>query len=89
MKVKIAVISGLILACTAVPRAQGDPETGPYLDDAMLPAAPVMYEDAESTNSVIFLMPKNQSFSAWTEGSFKADGIEQFAISNDDRIFLL
>lgn len=82
MNVRIAIIAGLISACTSVLYAQDDPQNGPYLFDAIIPAIPVMYEGADSMHGAIFLMPVDQSFSAWTKVSSNEVGIEHFPKSD-------
>jgi hypothetical protein len=82
MNIKIAIITGVILACASVPRAQNVSQNDPNLNDATLPAVPVMYERAESTNGTIFLVPIDQSFSASTEGSSSPDGTEYSPMGN-------
>jgi hypothetical protein len=89
MHVKIAIIAGLIMACTSVLHAQDDPQNGPYIYGAIIPAVPAMYAGADSTNGVIFLMPVDQSYSAWTEVSSNADGIEHPAMSNEYPLLFL
>ena len=78
MKVKIAIITGLFLACASVPRAQENPQNSEHLYDAVIPAAPMMYDDAQSTDEALFPVPTDQSYSAWTDGSSNTDGIDDF-----------
>jgi hypothetical protein len=89
MNVKIAIIAGLVMVCTPALRAQDDPQNGPYIYDAIIPAVPAMYAGADSTNGVIFLMPVDQSYSAWTEVSSNVDGIEHPAMSSEYPLLFL
>jgi hypothetical protein len=82
MNIKIAIITGVILACVSVPRAQNVSQNGPYLNEAALPEAPAIYETAASTNDAILLVPRDQSVSTWTERLSNADGIEHVPMSN-------
>ena len=76
MKTRIAITAGLVLACTSVLRAQDDPQNGPYPYEAIIPAVPMMYEGADSTNVAFFLTPTDPYFSAWTEESSTAGELE-------------
>jgi hypothetical protein len=89
MNVRIAIIAGRIMACTSVLYAQDDPQNGPYLFDAIIPPIPVIYEGAESTHGAIFLMPVDQSFSAWEEVPSHAVGIEHPGVGNEYPLLIL
>lgn len=89
MKVKIAIIAGLFMACASVLRAQDAPQSGQYMDDPVIPAASVMYESDDSTPGAIFLMPVDQSFSAWAEVPANAAGVEHPATGNANSLLLL
>lgn len=89
MNFKIAIMAGLISACTFVLHAQDDPQNGPYIDDAILPAVPVMYEGADSTNAVLFMVPVDPSFSAWKDVPSSAVGIEHHGAGNEYPLLIL
>lgn len=82
MNVKIAIISGLIMACATVLRAEEDPQNEQRLYNALIPAVPVIYENADSTNVAFFLTPADPFFSASTEESSQADELEPFSESD-------
>lgn len=89
MNVKIAIIVGLSIACTSVLRAQDAPQSGRYTDDAIIPAISVIYEGDDSTHGAIFLMPVDQSFSAWEDVASDTVGGEHPAMGNAGSLLIL